>query len=126
MKIEAGFVDSIVSGAKGLASNIVASDIKGITMSSAYTAPITYTGQQLVQMANGPMDPNAPSTLMGKILKPTISIDSSVAGRYTIAPYGSALPDEYRRNQIALGVIVGASALLFWAIGFKMGRGIGK
>lgn len=126
MKIEAGFVDSLIGGVKGLASNIVASDVKGVTMSSAYTPPITYSGQQLVQMANGPMDPNAPSAIIGKILKPTITIDSSMAGRYTIAPYGSALPDEYRRNQIALGVLIGASALLFWAIGFKMGRGIGK
>lgn len=122
MKIEAGLLDTIVGGAK----NLVASDIKGVTIGSAYTPPLTYTGQQLIQIANEPRDPNAPSTLIGSIVKPTITIDSSMAGRYTLAPYGSADPNSWRRNQLILGLTIGVTALVLWAVGFKMGRGIGK
>lgn len=117
-----GIFDTVTTGLKSAASNLVASDIKGVTVSSAYTEPLTYSGQQLVTMANSPVDPNAPHQIFGRILKPTITIDSGMAGRYTIAPYGAALPNEWQRNQIAAGVLIGASAALFWAIGFKMGR----
>lgn len=131
-RLDADFFDTITSGvqkfqqftdtAQAVAQNPLKAAISSISFYSAYSEPYTYTADQLMEAYKAP---KGPPGLMDRI-KPTIVIESPLAGRRVIAPYGEAKPDEWKGNvKKAIFIMVGGLALYFlggFYLGYKAGQ----
>lgn len=108
--------------AQSVAQNPLKIAVDSVTAYSAYSAPVSYTADQIVTAYRAPAGPPG---IMDRI-KPTLVINSPILGRKIFAPYGIAKPDEYKTNQrnLLLLVLGGATLLVVGSayVGYKLGR----
>lgn len=107
--------------ARQVVDNPVGALIKRITFLSTVSPTVSYTGADLVKEFNAPPDPNSAGKRIGKLLKPTFTLET-VTGTYTLAPYGEASPEDFARNKSKLMLMAGATVFGLMAIGFGLGR----
>lgn len=80
---------ALVQQGKALVDDPLGQGIRSVTLLSAYTAPLTYTGTELKALLNAPADPKALHKWVGGIVKPTLVVDSPLTVR-RCRPSGSA------------------------------------
>lgn len=103
--------------------DLVGGTIKRVRLLSEYTAPVELSAAQIKAAANAKQDPNAHTKLWGRLVKPTLIIDSPLSAQpYIIAPYGQASVDGWKtkRAQLKWGVI--GMVTLFLGSAFMLGR----
>lgn len=99
----------------------IGASIRRISFHTAYTAPVTMTGAELMAAMGGPPNPKSAARIIGGKLKPTVTLDT-IAGRYEYAPYGASLPTEWKGNRERLMWLGGAAVVGVLGLTFALGR----
>lgn len=123
-----GDVEKVAATAGALAQKLSQGDYIGATLSritiySEYTRPMVFTAADLKRLAAEKPDPNSPARRYGKLLKPTVIVESPLAPKpFVIAPYGKADPNAWEMNQRRLKL--GGAAIVIAVLGgaFMLGR----
>jgi hypothetical protein len=116
--------DAVINATSAIAKgDLIGGTIKRVRLLSEYTAPIELSAAQIKAAAAAKPDPNAPMKLWGRLVKPTLIIESPlIAQPYIIAPYGQASVDGWKTKQSTLKWGVVGMVTLLLGTAFMLGR----
>lgn len=116
--------DAVIAASGALAKgDLIGGTVKRVRLLSEYTAPIELSAAQIKAAAAAKPDPNAPMKLWGRLVKPTLIIESPLLAQpYVIAPYGQASVDGWKTKQSTLKWGVVGMVTLLLGTAFMLGR----
>jgi hypothetical protein len=129
---------SLIGSGQQLAAEQLAKSIRSISLYTAYSKPVVYTGTDIAKFLPdlraqfGPQQqpppwmppvPPQPKTIAERI-KPTIVIDSTF-GRKVIAPFGESTATEYKGNITQLALLSVGVLALYSAAFYYVGKRVG-
>ena len=96
--------------------------VNKLTVLTAYTSPLVYTGKELVAAMNAPPNPKSTFKVLGSRIKPTFILEPAVGPRQVYAPFGEAGPKEWVENQTRIKLQLGAVVVGLLGAGYLLGR----
>lgn len=116
----ASFVQNLISAA-------LPSTVATIEVRSAFSPPYTINVADLAKQGGGPppsqpgVGGRAKASLL-QVAKPTVILSGGAVGKQTIAPWGAASPDEWKKPWLALGALLVITHMAAFAAGRKSKR----
>lgn len=92
-----------------------------LTVATAYTQPLVYTGPELAAQMNAKPNPKAPMLRLGTAIKPAFMLETPF-GQFNYAPYGTPKKDEWVSNQNKLKLYAVGGVVALVGLGFVLGR----
>lgn len=107
--------------AQQIARDPIPTIVKRVSFQTNFSPPVVKTGFDLKADMNAPPDPNPVGKRIGRLLKPTLDIETAF-GRYVYAPYGRATEEAWVKNRnMAIAALAGGLLTLV-GVGFVLGR----